>query len=480
MSNSLNLSQELKLSQRLSPMQIRYVKLLEMNSPEADEMVRREIDDNPALEANVEADIQPTTDDGSAFNETAEDIQRADYKDDDIPYYRLEVNNRSADDDRYEFIPQDDNETLYDHLTRQLEERELDDNVVVAAKYIIGNLDSNGYLLRKVADIIDDLEFNQGITISETDASEGLEIVRSLEPHGVGASNLQDCLLLQLTALKKNEITDTATAIIRDFFDVFSLKHYRKIISGMKISDDEFKQALDLILSLNPKPGAAIGGSYSDGSAQQIVPDFIVDIDDDNEITISLNNKIPELRIDESFSNAVAMMENNAKRRDAKGNAFIVSRYNDARDFIEAIKMRQQTLFSVMSAIVKLQKEYFLTEDEHMLRPMGLKDVAQLTGYDISVVSRSTNNKYVATSWGILPLRFFFSEGVGEGDDEASAREIQAAIRTIIEGEDKHNPLSDDLICKTLKEKGYNVSRRTVAKYRDRLGISVARLRKVL
>lgn len=480
MSNSLRLNQEQKLSQRLSPMQIRFVKLLEMNSPEADEMVRREIDDNPALEVDSEFDNQ-RTEDGSQFNETAEDVQRADYNDeDDIPYYRLEANNKSADDSYYEFIPQDDDETLYDYLTRQLEERKLNADVEFVARYIIGNLDSNGYLRRDLLAIVDDLAFNQGIEISEADAQEAFAEVRSLEPHGIGAVNLQDCLLMQLKALRENEISSLAIKMIRDFFEAFSMKHYHKIISGLKIKDETFKQILNLVLSLNPKPGASIGGSYTDGAIQHITPDFFIDISDDGEITISLNNRIPELRIEESFSKAMELMESNAKKRDSKSNAFVLSRYNDARDFIEAIKLRQQTLFSVMSAIVKIQKEYFLTEDEHTLRPMGLKDVAKSTGYDISVISRSTANKYVATSWGILPLRFFFSEGVGEGSDEASAREIQAAIRKIVEEENKRSPFSDDQICKILKNKGYDVSRRTIAKYRDRLGIPVARLRKSL
>ena len=480
MSNSLKLSQEQKLSQRLSPMQIRFVKLLEMNSPEADEMVRREIDDNPALEADIEVDVQKT-EDGMQFNETAEDIQRADYSDDDdIPYYRLEANNRSADDAHYDFIPQDDNETLYDYLLHQIEERKLDEKIEAVAKYIIGNLDSNGYLRRTISAIVDDLAFNQGIEIDDDIANEAFEVVRSLEPFGIGATNLQDCLLLQLKAIKKTNISEMAYLMICDYFEAFSMKHYHRIISGLKIDNHTFKAVLDLVLSLNPKPGAAIGEGYADGAIQHIIPDFFVDISDDDEITISLNNKIPELRIEESFSRAMEMMETNAKKREAKGDAFVISRYNDAKDFIEAIKLRQQTLFSVMSAIVKLQKNYFLTEDELKLRPMGLKDVATETGYDISVISRSTNNKYVATSWGILPLRFFFSEGVGEGEDEASAREIQAAIRSVVENEDKHSPFSDDRICKVLKEKGYNVSRRTVAKYRDRLGIPVARLRKTL
>ena len=286
-------------------------------------------------------------------------------------------------------------------------------------------------------------------------------------------------MLLQIDALKHNDENAIARKIIAEHFSEFSLKHYDRIMSMLKIDRSLFDKVLKTILNLNPKPGAALGNSQSDSQLQQIIPDFIIDIDD-NDIKITLNNNIPDLHIEESFENAVKRMESNAKRREEQGKEFIISRYNEARDFIEAMRLRQETLFAVISAVVKIQKQYFLTEDEHELRPMALKDVASMTGYDISVISRSTANKYLSTPWGILPLRFFFSEGVGEGDDEASAREIQAAIKALIEKEDKLHPMSDDLICKTLNEKGYSIKRRTIAKYRDRLGIPVARLRRTL
>jgi RNA polymerase sigma-54 factor len=325
--------------------------------------------------------------------------------------------------------------------------------------------------------IIDDLAFQHGIEVPENIARQALKEVRSLEPVGIGAKDLRDCLMLQLNALPATPNNYIARLIIADHFDEFSLKHFDRIRSLLKLDADTFQKALDTVLNLNPKPGASIGNSQTDNRSQQIIADFIIDIDDD-DIRITLNNNIPDLHIEESFENAVARMEANARKRQEQGREFILSRYNDARDFIDALKLRQETLFAVISAIVKIQKEYFLTEDEHNLRPMALKDVAAITGYDISVISRSTANKYISTPWGILPLRFFFSEGVGEGDDEASAREIQAAIKQIIENEDKRRPLSDDLICRKLNEKGYDIRRRTVAKYRDRLGIPVARLRR--
>lgn len=481
MKESLSLTQEQKLTQRLSPMQVKFVKLLEMNSPEADEAVRRELDDNPALAADDEdiSTIQ-TTDDGSEFNETAEEMQRADYSDeDDIPNYRLNINNSSPDEKMGYFQQADDSETLYDYLNRQIEERSIPEEVIATAKYIIGNLDSNGYLRRELFSIIDDLAFNHGIEVSDQTAQLAFEEVRSLEPAGVGAQNLQDCLLLQLDTLPTNDDNLLARRIITDYFSEFSLKHYDRIMSLLKIDSQHFHNVLQIILNLNPKPGASIGNSQSDNQTQQIIPDFIIEIDD-NDIRITLNNNIPDLHIEESFEEAVRRMESNAKRREEQGKEFIMARYNEARDFIDAMKLRQETLFAVISAIIKIQKQYFLTEDEHELRPMALKDVAAMTGYDISVISRSTANKYLSTPWGIIPLRFFFSEGVGQGEDEASAREIQAAIKAIVEKEDKRRPMSDDMICKALNEKGYVVKRRTIAKYRDRLGIPVARLRRTI
>lgn len=482
MQEKQKLSQQQRLTTKLSPLQVRYVKMLEMTSPEVDEAVRRELDDNPALQAsdNDEAFLQNSDDSKEEFSETADEMMLADYKgEDDIPYYRLEARNSSPDDKSFDFIPQDESDSLYDYLNLQISERKLPESVRIAAEYIIGNIDSNGYLRRQVSAIVDDMAFQQGIEIDDADAERAFEEIRSLDPPGIGATDLQDCLLLQLKR-GSSPIHELAEKVVSDFFEAFTMKHYHKIISGLKISEEKFREALALILSLNPKPGAAIGNpSAQGGGAQPIIPDFNIDIDD-GRITISLCNNLPELQIEESFENAVARMESNARSRASKENEFIMSRYNDARDFINLLRQRQETLFAVMSSIVKLQKDYFLSEDERDLRPMGLKDVSALTGYDLSVVSRATNNKYVSTPWGILPLRFFFSESLGEGSEEASAREIQAALRQIVEKEDKKHPLSDDQICNELNKSGYDVSRRTIAKYRDRLGIPVARLRKGL
>ena len=388
---------------------------------------------------------------------------------------------RSNDDDRPAFVPADESESLYDHLYAQLSERRLLPKVELAARYIIGNLDSNGYLNRSLENLVNDMAFGPGIDVNDTEAHEALDAVRSLEPSGIGAFDLRDCLELQLLALPPAQDRDDALRIMREAYEAFTMKHKHRIISQLHISEKRVDAALSLILSLNPKPGNALGSDPSD-EANIIIPDFIVN-NEDGEITITLNNKIPELQIEQSFDQAMANLERTAKGRPKKGSEFIVSRYNDARDFIRVLTQRQQTMMSVMSAIVKIQKEYFLTEDVYKLRPMMIKNVAELTGLDLSVISRATTNKFVATPWGIFPLRFFFSDSIGETAEDGNAatnRKIEAEIAAMVESEDKRHPLSDQRIMEEMTARGYDVSRRTVAKYRDRQGIPVARLRKKL
>lgn len=282
-------------------------------------------------------------------------------------------------------------------------------------------------------------------------------------------------------ALPPDETRDDALKIIRDAYESFKMKHKHRIISQLRLPKERVESALSLILSLNPKPGSALGSDPAD-EANIIIPDFIVN-NEDGEITITLNNKIPELRIEQSFEQAMEGLERTAKGRLKKGSEFIVSRYNDARDFIRILTQRQQTMMTVMSAIVKIQKEYFLTEDVYKLQPMMIKNVAELTGLDFSVISRATTNKFVATPWGIFPLRFFFSDTIGDSAEEgivATNRKIEAEISAMVEQEDKRHPLSDQDIMEEMTRRGYDVSRRTIAKYRDRQGIPVARLRKQL
>ena len=466
---------------RLSTQQLRFVKLLELSAPELEEAVQLELAENPALEEVDDSRIpaaEPTVD-GERFSESPEQLQKADYAHpDDIPAYRLDPRNGRPETD-WSALPQpDDGESIYDNLHRQVAEKTLDPEVRAVADYIVGSLDSNGYLRRDKSQLADDMAFSTGTEPDGETLAAAIEVVRSLDPPGIGASDLRECLMLQLKAMPGSETRDDALEILEKYFPEFSMKHTHRIISQMKIPAGRVRGAVDLILTLNPKPGAALGSSSRD-TAAGIIPDFVIGVDRD-QITVALPGST-DLRIEESFAGAVARMQANTRSRAArKGNEFVISRYNAARDFIQLVRQRRETLFSVMTAIVKLQKEYFLTQDVHELRPMMIKDISALTGYDISVISRATNNKYAATPWGIFPLRFFFSDGMGEEGDEFTNREVEAEIREIVEAEDKRHPLSDEKIRLALLEKGYEVSRRTVAKYRDRMKIPVARLRRDL
>lgn len=454
MAQSLKMDQ--RIGMRLSQQQLRFVKLLELNAPELDEAVERELEDNPALGVEEET--------------SAEEQER-------YPVYYAPA--AEATDNFY--TPADTSESLYDHLYAQLSERRLTAGEESAARYIIGNLDSNGYLQRTLRQLTDDMAFNHGLDITDEEARIALEAVRSLDPPGIGAYDLRDCLELQLKAMPRSEERDDALRIIDEAYEPFTMKHKHRIISLLRLSEDRVDRALSLILTLNPKPGAALGHTPAE-EANVIIPDFIVN-NEDGTITIALNNKIPELRIEQSFEQAMANLERTASGRPRKGSEFIVSRYNDARDFMRVLTQRQQTMMAVMSAIVKIQKEYFLTEDVYKLRPMMIKNVAELTGFDLSVISRATTNKFVQTPWGIFPLRFFFSDSIGETAEDGNAatnRKIEAEIAALVEQEDKRHPLSDQRIMEEMIARGFDVSRRTVAKYRDRQGIPVARLRKNL
>ncbi len=481
MSQNQSLGLEQRIVQRLTAQQLRYVKLLELSAPELEQAVADELAENPALESVDEVpaadEVQNLTDDGSEFKETAEDIQKADYVSvDDIPHYRLEANNYSPDSVDYDFTPADDGESIYENLLSQLSERSLNPEEELTAKFIIGSLDSNGYLRRSQSQMIDDMAITLGFEPDKATFQAALDAVRSLEPSGLAARDLRECLSLQAQKLSPSPERDLALVILDKEFIEFTMKHVKRIATHLGKEIDEVKKSIALILTLNPKPGSVLGGVAAE-RATAIVPDFIISVDRD-QITVSLPGNC-DLRIDESFSSAVARMERNARSRAArKGKEFVISRYNAARDFIQVLKQRRETLFAVMTAIVKIQHDYFLTQDIRALKPMMIKDISALTGYDISVVSRATNNKYAATPWGILPLRFFFSDGLGEEGEEFTNRQVEEEMCEIIDAEDKRHPLSDEKLRSVLAKKGYDVSRRTVAKYRDRLKIPIARLRK--
>lgn len=476
---SMIMTQEQRLQQRLAPMQVQFVKVLEMTAPEVEDEVRRVVDENPALEMRDEAeDISGNNED--RFTETAEDMQKADYRtEDDIPSYRLEAGNRSINDTYYEPIAVASGDTIIENLESQLGEIDIEDSKRLVARYIIGNLDDNGYLTRDIGAISDDLAFG-GYDVDYDVVKEMFDLVRTLDPAGICAVDLRDCLLLQLRRKEPSLSVKIATEIIADYFDLFSKKHYERLCNQLGIDNEALKDASALIASLNPKPGSIITGSADDARLRHIIPDFSVDVDDNNNLQLTLLNNIPELQIEASFAeNALKPRGRTLTRGEEAAQQFIKQKRDEANTFIKVLKMRQQTLFGVMSAIVKLQREFFLTEDESRISPMILKDINQLTGYDLSVISRATANKYVATSGGVYPLKLFFNERPKE-DDDISFHEIQAVLKEIIDNEDKNKPLSDEAITAQLKKRGYDIARRTVAKYRERMGLPVARLRREL
>lgn len=467
---------ETRQLQRLTPMQVRFVRMLEMSEPELEDEVNRALDEMPALEALPNND---STLADNEFNETAEQMQAADYRDDDIPSHWLESRAASAGP-AYIPVAENDEPSLYEYLKGQLDELPIDDNVRNRAIHVIGNLDENGYLKRTYAQIADDITFSTSTETSENQVKQAADIVRSLEPAGIGAMDLKDCLLLQLSRLPEDRTTALAVKIISKNFDNLSLKHFDKISERYSLSDNELRDVIDLIRSLNPKPGSSIGESRLVSTSSIIVPDLIVDVDG-SEISLTLNSRLPELSLQKSFtedfSNSLA---NNARHKNEDA-IFIRSRREEATMFIKALEMRQQTLFNVMSAIIQWQRDFFLTGDEEKLRPMILKDVAAMTGYDMSTVSRATSGKYVSTPAGIYPLKFFFNEkSPASSDDAASISSLQIGntIKKLIETENKQSPLTDRELTAMLKEKGLNVARRTVAKYRERLGFPVARMRR--
>lgn len=473
MKESLSQTLTLRQQQTLSPLQVRFVRMLEMNGPEIEEEVRRELDDNPALEV---ADVGDMSDDESVFNESAEEMQLADYKDDDMPSYRLEARNHGVDDRYYEPTAVSSGHNIYETLMEQLGHTGLSPQEIEVARYLIGNIDDNGYMTRPLVSIGDDVAVKLGIDLSDDQLRAISDVVRSLDPPGVGAVDLRDCLLLQVRRLPQTDDVKLARDILSHYFDLFSLKHYERLRSALGVDSYALKRATDVIRSLNPKPGSALDDNDAD-TAMRVYPDFNVDVDGD-KLTLTLLNNLPELQIEETFTKDVNGGDvPSSRRREAE--AFIKTRRDDAESFIKMLKMRQTTLYRIMSAIVGLQQEFFYTGDESRLRPMILKDVAAVSGDDISVISRVTSGKYVSTPWGVYPLKHFFNERHGE-DDDTSTHEIIAVLREIIDGEDRKSPLSDEALTARLKKRGYAIARRTVAKYRERLGIPVARLRREL
>ncbi|MCM1349079.1 MAG: RNA polymerase factor sigma-54 [Firmicutes bacterium] len=458
MGKSLNLQQELRQQQTLAPMQLQYVKMLEMNSPEVEDEVQRALDENPALETGdtLEETLPYTTSESHAG-------------------YRYPLYSGAAAP-TFEPEPSESGESLMESLMGQLlQNGDLTPKQQEIARFIIGNIDPNGYLTRPLRYITDDIAITLSMDVTDDEVRHVWNLIRALDPAGIGAVDLRDSLLLQLTRMKPGEAVNRATTIVRDYFDVFSLMHYKQLKTMLGVNDEELKEAVDVIRSLNPKPGAVLGGNFDERS-NQISPDFLVETDEGDRLTLSLLNNLPQLRISQSFLADTATPRKSASADQA--NAFIRQRRDEATGFIRALSMRQTTLFRVMSAIMQWQREFFLTDDPATLRPMILKDISGVTGDDVSVISRATAGKYVATAHGIYPLKFFFNEP-RDGDDAASPK-VMARIRELIENEDTSHPLTDQALTEILQKEGVNIARRTTAKYRERMNIPVGRLRKKL
>ena len=474
-----------KLLQKLSPQQIQMIKLLEIPAIQLEQRIKKELEENPVLEEGSE---DPYGDQEEVKEEQQTDQQDEfsleDYmQDDEIPSYRLSTQNYSTDTKREE-IPFTMGSSFKELLKGQLGLRKLTEQQEILAEYILGNIDDDGYLRRELEAIADDLAFSVGLETSYEDLHRVLMIIQEFDPAGVGARSLQECLLLQI-ARKENRdpVTELAHKILKNHFDEFTNKHYDKIIQRLSISEEQLKAALEEILRLNPKPGGSVGDSQGK-SFHHIVPDFILE-ENEGELQLYLNsNNVPELRVSRTYSDMFESYTANkasASRDEKDAITFVKQKLDSAKWFIDAIKQRQNTMLHTMNAILAYQKDYFYEGDETRMRPMILKDIADITNLDISTISRVVNSKYIQTHFGIYPLKYFFSEGMQtDSGEEVSTREIKKILQDCIDNEDKRKPLTDDRLSAILNEKGYQIARRTVAKYREQLGLPVARLRKEL
>ncbi|AKD02940.1 RNA polymerase factor sigma-54 [Pontibacter korlensis] len=470
------------LSQKLSPQQIQFIKLLQIPTAELEARIKEELEVNPALEEGRDEPAEEYSDSSDEYEEDYsqdDDIDLNDYlNDDEISGYKMQ-GDRGGDEEDKE-MPIAMASTLTDSLLDQLGFLSLDDKQYSIGLQLIGSIDSDGYIRRELSSIANDLAFSQNIETTEEEIEQVLHLIQSFDPAGIAARDLPECLLLQLERREQDATTVLAERIIRQAFDEFTKKHYQKILSKFNVTEDDLKKAVDLITRLNPKPGGSGAGI---ARVQYIIPDFIL-TNNNGQLELSLNSRnAPDLRISRSYADMFdAYDKSDKKDKKLKETvAFVKQKLDAAKWFIDAIRQRQNTLLRTMEAIIKYQHDFFLEGDESELRPMILKDIAEEIGMDISTVSRVANSKAVQTEFGIYPLKYFFSEGIAtDSGEDASSREVKHILKEIIDNEDKRKPLSDEKIEKMLNEKGYNIARRTVAKYREQLNIPVARLRKEL
>ena len=466
---------ELKQQQKLSPLQIQTIKLIELPIQELEQRVKAELEENPVLDDSPAADSDDDNDDPKDVS--IDEIHDSD--NDDIPDYKLRVNNYGKDE-RPQYNTFSVRESFTQSLMEQLGYRHLSKHDHDVAAFIIGSLDEDGYLRRDIDSVVDDLAFRANIHSDPDEVLRMIKVIQEFEPVGVGARDLRECLLLQLQSQKKTKDVQLAETIIRDYFNEFSNRHFQKIISKLGLSEDEMKAAMARIVKLNPAPGGQIDDSYND-QAQQIVPDFVLDLVD-GELKLSMPRfSIPEIRVNKKYAELLADAQGSSERQQKEAAAFVKQKLDSAKWFVEALKQRHNTLESTMKAILEYQHDYFMDGDESNLRPMVLKDIAEKTGFDISTISRVVNSKYIETHFGIYPLKYFFSEGLeNQEGEEVSTRELKMALRECVDAEDKRKPLTDDQLVSEMNKRGYKVARRTIAKYRDQLDIPKARLRKEL
>ena len=470
------LKQELGLKQvqKLSPLQIQTIKLIELPIQDLEQRIRKELEENPVLD-----DETPESKDEDG-EEQPREVSLSDIKEDDsIPDYKLRVNNYGKDE-RPEYNTFSVKESFTQSLMEQLGFRNLSEHQHDIAAFIIGSLDEDGYLRRDIDSLVDDLAFRMNIETTPEEVEKMLHIIQEFDPPGIGARDLRECLLIQLKGLKQTPDVINAQRILTDWFQEFSNKHFQKIMTRLNLSQDEMKAAMARIVKLNPSPGGQIDDSYND-QAQQIVPDFILSLEN-GELKLTMPRfSIPEIRINKKYADLLMDAANSSERQKKEAATFVKQKMDSAKWFVEALKQRHNTLLSTMQAIIDYQHDYFMDGDESHLKPMVLKDIASKTGFDISTISPVVNSKYIETHFGIFPLKYFFSEGLeNQQGEEVSTRELKKVLQDFVDKEDKHKPLTDDELVTLMNEKGYKVARRTIAKYRDQLNIPKARLRKEL
>ncbi len=464
----------LKQQQKLSPLQIQTIKLIEKPIQELEQIVRKELEENPVL------DDSPAESKDDDPDEAPREVSLSEIDEDDpTPSYKLRVNNYGKDE-RPQYNTFSVKQSFTQSLMEQLGFRNLSEHEHSVAAFIIGSLDDDGYLRRDLESLVDDLAFRANIETDEEEVGRMLRVIQEFDPPGVGARNLRECLLIQLRGQKRTPEVVNAERILTDYFEEFSNRHFHKVMSRLGLSEEEMKAAMARIVKLNPSPGGQVDDSYND-QAQQIIPDFVLDLEN-GELKLSMPRfSIPEIRVNRKYAELLLEAASSSERQKKEAATFVKQKMDSAKWFVEALKQRHHTLQSTMQAILDYQHDYFLDGDESHLRPMVLKDIAEKTGFDISTISRVVNSKYIETHFGIFPLKYFFSEGLeNQEGEEVSTRELKKVLQECVDAEDKRKPLTDDQLVTEMNKRGYKVARRTIAKYRDQLGIAKARLRKEL